>query len=450
MPNKLRNEHTQPYTQPYWVGFVFLLAFTLLLLFSPKVGPQPASAIPAYSRRYNLRCYACHTIVPQLNKQGYMFKRLGYHLPPALPKGKMSPHIADLVKQEPMWTMANNTSFAVADFDYAAQRTTQQGTTPSSTSSFQVGTWNAYLSGWVPDTNFFYLTQLNLISGGNANFGVGVANVGYAGGTVRNSWFVQGGQMNVMAMGAGTTAADTESLLPNTPLMWGYSDPDNFLLNQPMVGLRAGYTWALPGYKQILGASVSVSNGDHADGSTITGPDSRNAKDVYADLDWWYAPESGITFLSYYGKKNQIQNSGASNQFTFYPVIRRNGIFANYMAFQKKLNLLGGFMDDHDGYEISQPGPASSFISKDYYGELDYYIVRGTAAVARYDRLNQHIVGGIGGVSQEQTAFSLERSLTASGNVVGRLSYYNLHGPDPVAGIASSSRTFMSDIAFNF
>ena len=445
MTSKLINKRTQP----YWLGSAFLLALALLILFAPKVGPQPAGAIPAYSRRYNLRCYACHTIVPQLNEQGYMFKRLGYHLPPALQKGKLPPHISDLVKQEPIWSLANNTSFAVADFDYAAQRSTQQGTTPSSTSAFQVGTWNAYLSGWVPDTNFYYYSEIDLVSGGNTNPDVGVASVGYAGGTARSSWFVQGGQADMM-MANGTMAGNTERLTPNSPLMWEYVDPDNFSLDQRMVGVVAGHTWASTNYKQIVGIMGHVSNGDHADGSPITGPSDKNAKDVYACLDWWFAPESGVTFVSFYGRKNQIQNSGAPSQFTFYPVIRRNGIFANYMAFDNKLNILGGFMNDHDGYEISQPGPASSFISKDYYGELDYYIVRGTAAVARYDRLNQHIVGGIGGVSQEQTTFSLERSLTPSGNVVGRLSYYNLHGQDPIAGVGSSNRTFMSDIAFSF
>jgi hypothetical protein len=436
-------------TQPYWIGSLFLLALTLLLLFSPEVGPQPAAAIPAYARRYNLRCYACHTIEPQLNEQGYMFKRLGYHLPPALQKGTLSPHISDLVKQEPMWTLGNNAAFAVADFDFAAQRNTQDGTTPTSTASFQVGSWTAYMSGWVPDTNFYYYSQINMIAGGNTNPSVKGGYFGYVGGTASSSWLVQGGQMRVMGAN-GTTAANTESLLPNAPLMWEYTDPDNFTLDQHMVGLRAGYTWALPRYKQILAASLSVSNGDHADGSTITGPDAKNAKDLYLDLDWWYAPESGVSFLSYYGKKNEIQNAGAPNQFTFYPVIRRNGIFANYMAFHDRLDVLGGFMDDHDGYEINQPGPANNFISKDYYGELDYFIVRGTAAIVRYDRLNQHIVGGIGGVSQEQPSFGLERAFTPSGNIVGRLSYSNLHGRDPIAGVGSSSRTIMSDVEFNF
>ncbi len=419
-----------------------LICFVLLM-------PQPGNAIPAYARRYRLRCFACHVIPPVLNKEGYMFKRLGYHLPPALQKGQVSPRLSELIKQETPWSLTTNAALAVADFDFAAQRNTQQGTTPTSTSSFQVANWTAYMSGWVPDTTFYYYGQVNLVAGGNTNPSVSNFYAGYVGGSAQSSWFFQGGQMRVMGAN-GTMAANTESFLPNAPLMWEYADPDNFTLDQHMVGIRGGYTYALPKYKQIFGASLAISNGDHADGSTIKGPDAKNSKDLYVDVDWWFAQESGVTFLSYYGKKNQIQNSGAPNQFNYYPVIRRNGIFANYRTWQNKLNLMGGFMDDHDGYEINQTGPASSFDSKDYYGELDYFIVRGTAAIVRYDRLNQRIRGGIGGVSQEQPSFGLERTLTPSGNIIGRLSYSNLHGRDPIAGMSSSNRTTMADIEFNF
>ena len=423
-------------------AFVLILGFFLLI-------PQRGNAIPAYARRYRLRCFACHVIPPVLNKEGYMFKRLGYHLPPALLKGQASPRLTELIKQEPAWSLTTNAAFAVADFDFAAQRNKQQGSTPSSTSSFQVANWTAYMSGWVPDTTFYYYTQVNLINGGNTNPSVSNGYAGYVGGSAQSSWFIQGGQMRVMGAN-GTMAANTESFLPNAPLMWEYADPDNFTLDQHMVGIRAGYTYALPKYKQIFGASLSVSNGDHADGSTIQGPAAKNSKDIYADVDWWFAQESGVTFLSYYGKKNQLQNSGAPNQFNFYPVIRRNGVFANYRTFQNRLNLMGGFMDDHDGYELNQTGPTNDFISKDYYGELDYFIVRGTAAIVRYDRLNQRIKGGIGGVSQEQPSFGLERTLTPSGNIIGRVSYSNLHGRDPIQGIGSSSRTAMADVQFFF
>ena len=59
--------------------------------------PQPAQAIPAFARKFGLKCYACHTIPPALNKNGYMFKRLGYRLPPDEMDGtKAAPKISAL------------------------------------------------------------------------------------------------------------------------------------------------------------------------------------------------------------------------------------------------------------------------------------------------------------------------------------------------------------------
>src|SRR5271165_4269946 len=58
---------------------------------------QSARAIPAFARKYNLKCYSCHTIPPALNKTGYMFKRLGYRLPPDEMDGtKAAPKVATL------------------------------------------------------------------------------------------------------------------------------------------------------------------------------------------------------------------------------------------------------------------------------------------------------------------------------------------------------------------
>lgn len=37
-----------------------------------------ASAMPAWSRKYNANCTLCHTTYPRLNRTGYEFKRLGY------------------------------------------------------------------------------------------------------------------------------------------------------------------------------------------------------------------------------------------------------------------------------------------------------------------------------------------------------------------------------------
>jgi len=47
-------------------------------------GPR-AQAVPAFARKYNVDCTYCHTAWPQLNRQGYIFRRLGYRMPWEVP-----------------------------------------------------------------------------------------------------------------------------------------------------------------------------------------------------------------------------------------------------------------------------------------------------------------------------------------------------------------------------
>src|SRR5487761_2627131 len=61
--------------------------------------PQRGNAIPAFARKYGVKCYTCHTIPPALNKNGYMFKRLGYRMPPDEMDGtKAAPKVSELDK----------------------------------------------------------------------------------------------------------------------------------------------------------------------------------------------------------------------------------------------------------------------------------------------------------------------------------------------------------------
>jgi mono/diheme cytochrome c family protein len=53
-------------------------------------GPN-AQAIPAFARKYNVDCTYCHTAWPQLNRQGYIFRRLGYRMPWEVPTGGRAP-----------------------------------------------------------------------------------------------------------------------------------------------------------------------------------------------------------------------------------------------------------------------------------------------------------------------------------------------------------------------
>lgn len=425
--------------------FAFLFAITF---------PDKSTALPQFARRYNLKCSACHTIVPVLNEQGELFQRLGYHLPPALqPSHTVSKLSA--IPEGANWSLTNNASLAVADFSYSAERTTQEGQSPSSTSAFQVGSWNAYFAGWVPDTNFFYHAELDIVSGGSTNPDLSNACLGYGGGTAKNSWYVVGGREHLQ-VAQGTRAAQVYSLLPNAPLLFENASPTNFVLDQSPVGVSAGYTWISDSYRRVFAASAKITNGDNADGSEILTSSNRNSKDAWVDLDFWYAPESGLTFIDYYGKKDNLQKDLTGNQFTFHPVIRRQGVFGNYKFLSTKnlfsaVDFLSGWLHSHDGW-VAPDLSSANFIGNDFYGAIDYYIVQGFAISGRYDLLHQKITGasGVGMQSTHDWTVGVNKTLTPSGNIIGRVAYSYLSGRDPVAALKATDKLVQADISFNF
>lgn len=429
---------------------LLLVGFGLFLLL-----PKQSKAVPQFARRYNVKCSACHTIAPVLNEQGYMFKRLGYHLPPALEKGKVTPSISDLVKKEPEWRLTNNIAPAVTDFSYSAERTTQVGTSPVSTSAFQVGSWNMYMGGWIPDTNFWYYGEFDIVTGGSTNPSLSNAYFGYSGGNARSSWYAAGGAEHLQ-VGEGTRAAQIYSLLPGSPLLFENFSPTTFKVDQSPVGIDLGYTWASTSYKRVFAATMKVTNGDNADGSEILGPSNRNSKDVWADIDFWYAPESGVTFLNYYGKKDNLQTDLLNNQFTFHPVIRRQGVFGNYKFLSTNklfsaVDFLGGWLHSHDGW-VAPDLSSANFIGNDFYGAIDFYIVQGFSVSGRYDLLYQRITGssGVGLQSNHDWTIGGSKTLTPSGNIIGRIAYSYRSGSDPVAAVKTTDKLVQADIAFNF
>src|SRR5271169_3523454 len=89
----------------FWLPAVAPVLAALVL------APQPGKAIPAFARKFGVKCYTCHTIPPALNKNGYMFKRLGYRMPPDEMDGtKAAPKVSELDK-DIKFSLAN--SFAV-------------------------------------------------------------------------------------------------------------------------------------------------------------------------------------------------------------------------------------------------------------------------------------------------------------------------------------------------
>ncbi|MGO8719859.1 MAG: hypothetical protein ACLQMO_11665 [Acidobacteriaceae bacterium] len=430
-----------------------LLLFCIVMLM-----PQPGNAIPAFARKFGVKCYTCHTIPPALNKNGYMFKRLGYRMPPDEMDGtKAAPKVSDLDKDIRFSltnsmalilqasftedkTVADPGSVTSASPTTSCPSDTQQS---ASCSSFNLDEAALFDAGTVPRTGFSYFGHYELYQDGTNDLeqGFGV----YTGGRANSSYFIKAGEMH-MQEGEGTRAAMFYNLFSDPAFTLINVDPINFSLDQHPVGVDVGYTWASNYFQRIFAVSAKVTNGLNADGSEILAGSTKNSKDVWTDADYWFGPDGGVTVMMYHGSKDQIQNAGASNQFTYTPTIWRAGAFGNYLFFDK-LDILGGYMRSEDDWEWTQSGPPSHYIANGYRGEVDYYFKPGTAVMARYDHAGETIapnptmrtqVWGIGG----------ERALTSLGNIVLRATYNQEHDGDPVALVGTTDKLFRLDIRY--
>jgi hypothetical protein len=207
-----------------------------------------------------------------------------------------------------------------------------------------------------------------------------------------------------------------------------------------------GYTWASPYFKRVFAVSAKVTNGLAADGSEILDSSTKTSKDVWADADYWFGPDGGVTVLVYRGSKDQIQNATMDNQFTYTPTIWRSGAFGNYLFFDK-LDVLGGYIRSQDDWQFVQNGPLTHYIANTYRGEADYYIKTGTVIMARIDR-------GTASIAPQPTmhtrawGIGAEHALTDLGNVVARAAYTQEHDGDALALTGTTDKLFKFDVRF--
>ena len=64
-----------------WLSFFFIGLLALISLAVVLSTPPPASAIPAFSRKYGTSCTTCHSDFPKLNDFGKAFKDAGFKFP---------------------------------------------------------------------------------------------------------------------------------------------------------------------------------------------------------------------------------------------------------------------------------------------------------------------------------------------------------------------------------
>jgi hypothetical protein len=433
---------------------ILLCAFALLLLI-----PTPGHAIPAFARKFGVKCYACHTVPPALNKNGYMFKRLGYRMPPDEMDGtKAAPAVRSLDNNIPFRVSNILALILQGSYDFEKTKADAGNTTSaspssscnsgddgnqqnSSCSSFNLDEAALFVASTVPNTGFSYFGHYELYQGGNNDLeqGFGV----YTGGRANSSYFIKAGEMH-MQEGEGTRAAMFYNLFPDPAYTLSNVDPINFSLDQHPVGVDVGYTWASNYFKNIFAVSAKVTNGLNADGSEILDSSTKNSKDVWADADYWFGPDGGVTVMMYHGTKDQVQNAGLPNEFTYRPTIEREGAFANYLFFDK-LDLLGGYIHSKDDWLWDQGGPMSYYTANTYRGEVDYYLKTGTALMARADR-------GTATIDPQPTVHTrawgvgAEHALTDLGNIIARVTYNQEHDADPLALVGTTDKKLMFDV----
>jgi len=269
------------------------------------------------------------------------------------------------------------------------------------------------------------------------------AQAGYTGGRANSSFFAKAGEMH-MQEGEGTRAAMFYNLFPEPALILTNADPLNFSLDQHPAGVNVGYTWASKYFSKVFAVSAKLTNGLNADGSEILADSTKNSKDFWLDADYWFGPDGGVTFMTYYGRKDQIQNQGTPDEFTFRPTIRRYGVFGNYLFFDK-LDILGGYIRNQDDWKDTLGGSSTSYIGNGIRGEVDYYLQRGFAVMARYDRLSQHIGAGPA-YPTDAWGIGAEKALTELGNVVIRATYNHERDEDPTGAGATTDNLFKLDL----
>lgn len=438
-----------------------LLSLSCFLFF--LILPQPGQAIPAFARKFGVKCYACHTIPPALNKNGYMFKRLGYRMPPDNMDGsKPAPAVHTLDNQIPF--RITNTLALILQGSFTNDKTVADaGNTTSSSptsmcnsdvagnqqksscSSFNLDEAALFLASTVPNTGFSYFGHYELYQDGGSGLeqGFGV----YTGGRANSSYFIKAGEIH-MQEGEGTRAAMFYNLFPDPAYTLANVDPLNFSLDQHPVGVDVGYTWASNYFERVFGISAKITNGLAADGSEIMAGSTKNSKDVWADADYWFGPDGGVTVMMYRGSKDQVQNAGASNEFTFRPTIWRQGVFGNYLFFDK-LDVLGGYMHSQDDWQWDQGVGHNHYLANTYRGEVDYYLKTGTALMARIDHGTARITPQPN-MTESAWGVGAEHAMTDLGNVIARVTYNQEHDGDPLALTGTTDKKLMLDVRVLF
>lgn len=410
-----------------WISVAVAAAAVILLVTSS------AQAIPAFARKYNVKCFTCHTVFPRLNKTGYLFKRLGYRFPPDLEPGQTPPLISELDAKIP-WKLENSAALLMATSASWEQTKTDDST--ESASSFNLDEASLFLGGSVPDSNFSYFAEYVMYEDGESQ--LERAKIDYTVGNAKSWFFVGLGKTHLQE---GFKASDMHGLVEDdAPIGFMMPSLNNFSLDQNPGLVEAGYTWASPYYAQAVALTLKVSNGVDAEGEGIGSASDRKHKDVWFEGDFLFGPDGGISVMNYNGEKPQVGNEGAPDEFTYSPRTRRTGVFASYLFFDK-LDILSGYLQSREDWKAAESDPLGKIDGRSYFGEVDYYLKTGFAVFGRYDYLRDRVKDNPALDPMKTTGYlvGVVKTLTDRGNLKASLTYGHTRTEDMTGAVETGN-----------
>lgn len=398
-------------------GFVTAAA---MIVFTPS-----AKAIPAFARKYNVKCYTCHTFFPRLNKLGYEFKRLGYRMPPDVEEGQPPKLVSSLDATIP-WKLTDAAAVYVRT-SVSQDKTSSPGTPTTSTSSINLDQVSVLFGGAIPESGFSYFGEFVAYQDGGTST-LERAKFDYTGGTVRNSFFVGLGKSHTVE---GYSSSDLYGMTDDDWFLgYGTSSPNGIYVAQSTGLIEGGYTYMSEDYKYVVGLTAKVTNGLDVNGEGIGNGSTYNHKDYNLQADFLFGNNGSVSVNYYNGKKDTVQNQGTPQEFTYVPSYSRWGVFAHYKFFDQ-LDVLGCYMGGNEDWKGAITGPTTTFSTKAYGGEIDYYIQQNLVAFTRYD-VSDYARPEVGlyAMNNRQWIVGMLYSLTKRGNLKLYAQYIDNKGND--------------------
>jgi hypothetical protein len=346
------------------VLLVFAFAAGLMALF-----PSAASAIPAWSRKFDVPCATCHyPAPPRLNAYGHKFRRAQMRTPEEFNK-------------EPEWKKVGNYVALRVRGRYNYESNEDPGlATGGVTSGFALNDATLFYAGPVAK-NFSGFVELE--RPGDDEIIEAVVSVGGIMGKPDNFYTFRLGQFHTLTrVGWGGLDRPTGISTPMA-LSRALVAGDDFKLNQDQVGLEG--TWVHKNHRLI---GQILNGGDYADAATTDRSDENQAKDYQLAYElMWGDLASGLTVFVYNGTANDPSDDGKPVPPTPPDIVtlQRIGVTAAH-DFKGGFEVQGGYIKGTDDYDL----PVMTVDSVDGEGwwiELEKYFkgAKDLTIFTRYD-----------------------------------------------------------------